>query len=241
MGIQLNFKCSESWDKMPNTDKGKFCDKCTKNVFDLTNKSDTEIKQIYTENKGKMCGRIKQSQITMPFVSQHKQILAKFCAALYLVFGGWLFKSDIVAQNVDRTEEIIELGEIIQMNTIKGKVLDAETGEPLVGVNIHIESNNDLVGATTDENGIYTIYYDSHSANDTVEIIFTYFGYTKTKVKNVVLGEGETLVNDLLMNLDQEIILMGDVWIEEPPIINKDPEKHGETIIKSEEIKRSPY
>jgi iron complex outermembrane receptor protein len=41
-----------------------------------------------------------------------------------------------------------------QKGSIKGKVLD-ETGQPMPGVTVSIEGTT--VGATTDENGVYTI------------------------------------------------------------------------------------
>ena len=240
MAIQLKFKCSESWDKMTNSDKGKFCDKCTKNVFDLTDKSDTEIKQLYTENNGKMCGRIKQSQIGLPFMSAQKRMLAKFCMALYLVFGGFLFNYSVNAQNL-APNSLNKTEDVENIYILKGKVIDSETLEQLPFASVSIFQDSVVKGVLTDLNGDFVIELSKEELKGTkFSLRVTYVGFLSFEKTDIELDDISSIELDIVLE-DDEIILMGDVWIEEPPILNKDPNSHGETIIDKDEIKRSPY
>jgi len=241
MAVQLNFKCTESWAKMPKTNAGSFCDKCEKNVFDLTSKSETEIQQIYQDNNGKLCGRIKLSQLGKESNTKAKQVLAKFCLALYLVFGGWLFNSNAIGQIAVPIAEEMVVGKVAPSNSITGKVIDKNTGEPLIGVAVYFTVNNNKIGATTDAKGNYTIYFGRHTlAKDTIVLTYKSLGYSDYILKNVAIKVSDLTLDAVKMDYDHDMILMGDIMYE-PPIIEKDPNSQRSTTIKTEEIKRSPY
>ena len=62
--IQLSIPqpCHEDWQAMTHAEKGRFCDKCMKNVHDFTNKTDREILDAYAKDQ-KLCGRFKADQL----------------------------------------------------------------------------------------------------------------------------------------------------------------------------------
>lgn len=60
--FQIPTPCEQKWDSMQNASGGKFCDLCTKKVFDLTDKTDTEIHSLLQENKS-ICGRIQSTRL----------------------------------------------------------------------------------------------------------------------------------------------------------------------------------
>lgn len=248
MAIQLNFKCNESWEKMSQNDKGRFCKSCSKNVFDLTNKSDEEIRKLYSENKGKMCGRVTQSQIGIPFMSKQKRVLAKLCMALYLVFGGLLFTHSVNAQtNSKGINEVKQLGGISLVKQtattylIKGKVTDVATGEDLPFATIVLyQGDKTIKGTTTDLNGNYLIELSENEVeNYKLRIHIAFVGYASVTNNEIKFSEDKELIYNVA--LDSREILMGDVMIEEHPVINNDPNSHGETIIDKKEIEHSPY
>ena len=81
-----------------------------------------------------------------------------------------------------------------QQGTLKGKVLDREDGEFLVGVNIYNDNN---VGTITDLNGYYTLNLPVGEQ----KITFKYIGYQKI-IKEVFLKENETLNLDIELSDD---------------------------------------
>ncbi|MBL1281493.1 MAG: T9SS type A sorting domain-containing protein [Fluviicola sp.] len=62
-GIQISKPCSENWNEMSPNQKGAFCQKCSKSVYDFTKRSNEEIKSILLKLKGQeVCGRILTTQ-----------------------------------------------------------------------------------------------------------------------------------------------------------------------------------
>lgn len=64
----FSFKCPMSWDEMETTDKGKFCSKCSKEVFDLTDFSTDEVRALQ-EKHGSICGSIRIAQAAVVALS----------------------------------------------------------------------------------------------------------------------------------------------------------------------------
>ena len=61
---------------------------------------------------------------------------------------------------------------------IDGQIVDKETGEPLIGVNVFISKTS--IGATTDKDGLYTI---KNISNGRYELVISMIGYTMEKKK----------------------------------------------------------
>ncbi|KFF22694.1 hypothetical protein IW22_00090 [Chryseobacterium sp. JM1] len=60
--FQISSPCSENWDNMQQAPGGKFCDLCSKKVYDLTGKTDEEIQILLSENRS-VCGKIQKSRL----------------------------------------------------------------------------------------------------------------------------------------------------------------------------------
>lgn len=100
--VGIQHACSEDWNKMTPTDKGAFCRKCAKQVYDFTNKPATEIKQILLELKDQeICGRMTFAQEKALNLEFEEWIQANrsnfqrlFITALLIVFGLTLFSCE---------------------------------------------------------------------------------------------------------------------------------------------------
>jgi len=57
----FSFKCPMSWDEMAASENGRFCGKCRKEVFDLTNCSIDEVIALQRKH-GPICGSIRVAQ-----------------------------------------------------------------------------------------------------------------------------------------------------------------------------------
>lgn len=54
----FSFKCPMDWDSMQPSENGRFCGKCRKEVFDLTNCSLDEVRELQQKH-GSICGSIR--------------------------------------------------------------------------------------------------------------------------------------------------------------------------------------
>uniref|UniRef100_UPI004027BCF7 carboxypeptidase-like regulatory domain-containing protein n=1 Tax=Paraprevotella clara TaxID=454154 RepID=UPI004027BCF7 len=81
---------------------------------------------------------------------------------------------------------------------IRGRVTDADTGEPIPSVNVYYGKQK-TVGTTTNDKGRYTL--QTPEKGDT--LVFSYVGYQTYKVY-IKAGEKKTL-NVKLQNLDKEL------------------------------------
>lgn len=98
----------------------------------------------------------------------------------------------------DITNTIIQLK---KETPISGKVLDAKTQEPLIGVNILIDGTS--TGTVTDFDGNYSI-----DASPTDVLVFSYTGYTDQKIKigNQTSIEVQLYANTALLD---EVVVIG--------------------------------
>lgn len=75
----------------------------------------------------------------------------------------------------------------VNAQTIKGKVIDSRTQEPLQFTNVFI--NNTTIGTTTNEDGSYTL--SRPDLPGTFQLVASFVGYSTSSIE-VSIGEGET-------------------------------------------------
>lgn len=92
-----------------------------------------------------------------------------------------------------------------QSGAIRGKVIDNENGEELIGATVMVEGTS--LGSTTDLDGNYTIKVDPGTYN----LRITYVSFQPLTVQNVVVKEGDvTIINARLKTEDislQEVVV----------------------------------
>ncbi len=149
--ISVPEPCPESWDKMHQTQKGKFCDLCSKEVIDFTKWTDSEVIQYFenartngqtnaTSKIGTTCGRLSTQQ-----VERINQILQNHTSQqpnLWRIFA-WAFSvtalSSVVAlQNVNAAEKPVNQ-EVIRNITNENIALESEEKWQSIATNTNIE------------------------------------------------------------------------------------------------------
>lgn len=120
-----------------------------------------------------------------------------------------------------------------QIGEIQGVVTDAETGETIPFVNVAIDIGGNLVGATTDFDGIYPLYPVPPGI---YKVTFSYVGYETVVVENVeVLADKTTFLN-VKLTTSTEILLCPIIncgWYHYPPLFSDDT-RSGMTFIRNE-------
>lgn len=61
-GVVIAQPCHENWDAMDEVEKGRYCQSCSKIVYDFTDEDPTEFFRLYRESKGQMCGNFYKAQ-----------------------------------------------------------------------------------------------------------------------------------------------------------------------------------
>ena len=117
--IKNTFACSENWDKMNPTEKGRFCEVCTKEVIDFTTLSKNEIIAVFKKNNYQaLCARAYPSQLKTIYLEDNLENVSwnlpfwqKFLLVLLVCFGPEFLNVNLVfAQDstLVRTEELVQ-------------------------------------------------------------------------------------------------------------------------------------
>ena len=94
---------------------------------------------------------------------------------------------------------------LAQTGTIKGKVVDANTGDPLPGANVLVQGME--VGAATDVDGTYRI---TGVPAGTHSVVARFIGY-KTSIQRVTVGGGQTV--ELNFELQETVLQLDEIVV----------------------------
>ena len=96
----------------------------------------------------------------------------------------------------------------MQMQTIRGKVIDQDSKTPLIGANIIILNSDPIKGTSSDANGYFRI--DGVHVGR-VDLKVTCMGYEDKTIPNILVGSGKEIV--LEIELAESLIQLEDVVI----------------------------
>lgn len=163
--LLLTSPCSENWEEMEPTAKGRYCQVCTKQVVDLTTKSDAELIAFFSKKKANVCGRLLSTQLHRELVIPPQK--SNWHWLLPIVWGASVAipskaqelkpvieQNDAAFPSFSGTSFHVQKGPIT--DTIKGKVTDEKTGKPLAGVKIKRKGFNNVL-ALTDSTGAFKL------------------------------------------------------------------------------------
>lgn len=92
--------------------------------------------------------------------------------------------------------------------TIKGKIIDIITGEPLIGATVVINNSNPIIGTTTDIEGNYTLE-DVEVGRHTLSV--SYIGYKTIITEEILLTSSKPFLLDV--ELDEDFLGLDAVVI----------------------------
>ncbi len=118
--------------------------------------------------------------------------------------------------------------------SIKGRVIDASTKQPLMGCNVYIDNDGSKMGTTTDADGRFTI---KPLPSGSYQVFYSFMGYTTQAIAASVYPGEPTFIKDII--LSDGITIGGKEGIivtAEKRVI--DPNKIGKIPIKSAEISK---
>jgi hypothetical protein len=162
--IKINNPCPENWDDMQDFPTGKFCEKCSKCVVELTDKTEKQIHDIVTAAQGKeICGRISTRSLAMA------------AAGIILVTN----LSFVQAQTKSHFETATE-PKTASVTKVSGKLISKRTKKEVSNAEVFFICKSKYFKTTTNENGNFALeipdeliekknilYFDFHKAHET--------------------------------------------------------------------------
>ena len=91
--LKIEKPCHEDWDKMTPNEQGRFCNHCTKNVIDFSEKSDEEVLEFFLNRQKSehLCIRINEEQKDGITINRNRihfpNFVRKFAAATLIGFS----------------------------------------------------------------------------------------------------------------------------------------------------------
>ncbi|MFT4849455.1 MAG: hypothetical protein ACI83B_001998 [Sediminicola sp.] len=230
--IRIPEPCHEDWQKMTQTEKGKFCSICTKEVIDFTSKTDEDIVTILSNSKN-TCGKFKKTQLNREVKLERKPglNLAPYAASLLLPLSllNTTHASSSDSSIPEKPHSSLSIGRFSKSNraiiNTTGKITDT-SGKGLSNVIIRASESNKNV--KSDINGTYSI-----TTMDGETLSFESDGFLN---HNIELGSRSSEKNISMISEVIESMIMGgltDIYIVEEV---EEIEVMGDMIEVSEEI-----
>lgn len=192
--ISIPEPCHENWQNMSLVEKGRFCERCQKNVFDFTSSTDKEIINTFNQNQN-LCGRFLNSQLNRDLIKPQKKSSLWLTTTSALISFIGLGSQDAIAQGEIKTEQTdrnVIVGKTLlpvqKEFEVSGIVTD-ETG-PLPGANISVKGKN--ISTQSDFDGKYKIKVQIGDI-----LIFEYVGMETFELKITDKCTNETIQSQL--------------------------------------------
>lgn len=134
----INTPCQEAWEDMQEVNGNKFCEICTRNVWDLDRYSEKELDEIW-ENNPSVCGKI---SFLKPAISGALLALTLTSATYIHAQTGTSGMENIYQKNI----------------TITGKLISRENAQLRSG-EISLVTLGKLYSAKADEQGNFTLTF----------------------------------------------------------------------------------
>ncbi|MBD0403635.1 hypothetical protein [Flammeovirga sp. EKP202] len=116
--------CHENWDQMTPVEKGRFCEVCSKKVYDLIDLSTPEVENLFEEKGENICIRIKPTQNFLPLRKTQTFKFSPYKLAMSAIIVSSLtlsteaFSQSLIPSNQDK----IDITNTDQFVTIKGQI-----------------------------------------------------------------------------------------------------------------------
>lgn len=235
--LKIETPCEASLEKMHNISGGKFCDLCSKKVYDLSSFSHSEILDIIEQNKGgKFCGILinRQPEKTLENsikrsgnISSKKINITKVAAGFALTAGmintvpaqtKTISKIEMILSHKNVSEENEESNNYETNNKFitSGRIITSEEEKP-VKAHVNLITVNKVYSTETDANGFYSLEIPkelTHEENYLLE--FRPFSFDIDQ-KLKVFNKKELLQNNIIKLADNGIYKeLGEISIGPP-------------------------
>lgn len=213
MAIKLKIPepCAEKWSEMaPIRQDCRHCARCARQIMDFTLKTDAEILDHLRRNDGNICGKFRHDQLNRALL-EPRTIKRSGLTAIAASFAALIaaqqpatepdFQRDTLEQHSGLARDVLDgvknydFSEADSIRKISGKILDAETGEAMIGATVRF--SNTSIGTFADVNGLFELKIPVRMlSNVPLEIHLEYIGM----LNKIVLLPPHALLEDVSLN-----------------------------------------
>lgn len=170
----------------------RYCAACDRNILDFTMKTDREIQAFLHSNNGKICGKFRADQLNRPMQVPYppRRRFRALAAGVATLLSLSQADAQLPTQTPTKTilpppqkapENDSKITETVGQDTVRivsGRVLDAATGEPLIGVTIRFAQSK--IGTISNWDGFFNLKIPIQDLESgPLELRLYYTGYTE--------------------------------------------------------------
>lgn len=204
--IQLSIPkpCSEKWNEMTQTEKGRFCSFCERNLIDFTHFSDDELLRFVKNNNQKICGRFSKNQLDRKIestsISENKIIqyskVAGFVLHSFLAFN---------CNSQNNVESKTEINKTTLTNEYLLEIVNKNSGEPIPFHPVKVKNE---LSETTDINGLVKI--STKEVLPVLDLELNETGYIEKEInlKNINQTNGRYLIELEEIPIDSNTVII---------------------------------
>ena len=196
--LQIPEPCHENWNNMTETQQGRFCMSCKKEVIDFSVMGDKEILNYISTASSNMCGRVSDGQLNRDLISprEPKKIGWRYWVSIAASFvlltaksnaQGKKQKDPVVAvppANIKNLPDVVLVGAIAYLpeykrgTVIRGRVVD-EKNNPVPFASVKIKYS--ATGVAADADGYFVLHMKE--AIDYVDLQVSSVGYKSKTIE----------------------------------------------------------
>ena len=187
--IEFSNPCNQDWNLMENLDGNRFCDKCQKEVVDLTSYSKKDLFEKL-KIEGEVCGRLDRSQLNFNYSTKTGKNKFVNKVAVFIGLGSIIGFTEPMLANSNtykveqrestQWESVLPKKMVNDTITITGKVMDLD-GNKLPGANVVLKGTE--IGVSTDLDGKFLIKIPTNELGEKNYLIFSYIGYERIEYR----------------------------------------------------------
>ncbi len=225
--IRIPEPCSEDWNQMTPTEKGRYCAVCQREIYDFTHLTHRQLANKI-KRKENICGLFRKDQLDVDLYADTDLSLKKI--GMMMSVTVMLSNSPSVFAQID-TQHKIEVVDSLSNPAVPsasdtlshyikiiGQITEEETGEPLPGVNVVIKGTQ--TGTVTDFSGNFSLEADLSKVKLPLYLEVSYVGYEDKEIEipnpeHLLQQNGNIEVKlkteALKMNPNEEVVMLGAV------------------------------
>lgn len=205
--ISIKQPCSEKFNSFTKTASGGFCQSCSKEVIDFTNKTDKEVLEYFKNNDKKTCGNFYEKQLKTYTERRTSKELKKysFISAFSFSIISLFTSNSVIAQKntndtiINQPKKVFKGITLVTHPTIKGTVVSKTDNIPIPGVSIILK--NSVLGTETDFDGFFKI----NNINEGAVLSIYAIGY---KSQEIIITKNQSILN---IKLEEDNTILGGV------------------------------